>query len=209
MSRNKSPLAQFVHVERDLADQFGLHVDLLRKVRGNRLKRGTDWDLVKSFVCYNTAGRTQLMAILKISSVLPPGRSPRRLVRAGDGEIEVPDGVALFIGGADSAPNVRAALRTLSTEDLRDLLRQAGEDVPVSFTAKTYVEPKVGEIRTLQCVRTVMNDRIVIAFDGGTEVRVRVKTSKNFRPGMDVPAEFVDGSLWTFVGRLPRWPGKY
>lgn len=74
---------------------------------------------------------------------------------------------------------------------------------------KKFEPPKPGEIRTLVAVAKVRNVRILKARDHDRVAWVRVKDSKNFRPGMQLQAEFVSGEQWLLVGRCPRWNGKF
>jgi hypothetical protein len=57
--------------------------------------------------------------------------------------------------------------------------------------------------------RRTTNPHIVMASNGTLTVRVRVKTKQNFRPGMVVRCEHVQGDLYNLVGNCPRFPGKY
>lgn len=190
---------RFPHAERDLATQYGLAHEHLKALRAEHLKRGTDWELIKSVLCYSDLGRRKISLLLKISGDLPAPRRARRLVLPHGPEIEVPDGVGLFIGSADSAPNSTPG-------PIETVVALA---IYAAATQKKYVEPEPGEVRDLWCAGTVKNHKILRATDGGREAWIRVKDSKNFRSGMTVRAEYVSGSIWTFVGRLPRWPGKY
>lgn len=63
----------------------------------------------------------------------------------------------------------------------------------------------------LKIVRRPVNLRIVYAQlpNEGAIVRVRVKTSIKFVPGMTIEARQIEGDLYQHVGRLPRFRGKY
>lgn len=58
-----------------------------------------------------------------------------------------------------------------------------------------------------------LNKRILLCEFEGRPVRVRVRSSEKFVPGMKVPARRIPGGaedLWEFAGkRLPRGKGRY
>lgn len=161
---------RFPHVERELAEAYGLAPDALKQVR-HTLQRGAHWDLVKGLVCYNDAGRTALETALGIASQKNPPADPAPTPPTAQGP-------------ADSPPNTAAA-------------------------PKKFAQPAAGEVRTLVAVAKVRNRRILKARDQDRVAWVRVKDSKNFRPGMQLQAAFISGEQWELVGRCPRWNGKY
>jgi hypothetical protein len=60
--------------------------------------------------------------------------------------------------------------------------------------------------------RMVTNPRIVLAdTEDGEEVRVAVRSSKNFRPGMVVPVRAVDAAsgMYELARACPRYPGRW
>lgn len=85
----------------------------------------------------------------------------------------------------------------------------APNDPPPAPPPKKFVAPKAGEVRTLVAVAIVRNRRILKARDQDRVAWVRVRNSKNFRPGMELKARFVAGEQWDLEGRAPRWGGKY
>lgn len=58
-----------------------------------------------------------------------------------------------------------------------------------------------------------MNTKIVlckkIVAAGPVLERVRVQASANFLPGMKLTALHEQGTVWTLVGRCPRWRGRW
>jgi hypothetical protein len=40
-------------------------------------------------------------------------------------------------------------------------------------------------------------------------LRLRVHKTMNFVVGMEVTADWVEQDLWEFLGRCPRWRGKW
>jgi len=57
--------------------------------------------------------------------------------------------------------------------------------------------------------KVTRNPRILMATVDGREVRVRVRKSLNFVPGMPMDVIYEKNDLWAYVGRLPRWRGRY
>lgn len=83
------------------------------------------------------------------------------------------------------------------------------DGAPAEPVPKNYAAPAEGEERELVCSAVVRNRRILKAADQGNEAWVRVRNSKNFRPGMPLRARFLGGTQWQLVGRGPRWGGKF
>lgn len=82
------------------------------------------------------------------------------------------------------------------------------DSAPNNPPAKNFVAPAAGEVRTLVAVAKVRNRRILKARDQDRVAWVRVKDSKNFRPGMELQARYLAGEQWELVGRCPRFNGK-
>ena len=71
--------------------------------------------------------------------------------------------------------------------------------------------PRPGDVRDLVCVRTYpLNHRIIQARLGETLVRVRVRESAKFTPGMTgLRCRFVGADLWDLARPGPRAKGKW
>lgn len=69
------------------------------------------------------------------------------------------------------------------------------------------------DLAALVCVKLPRNRRILLArLAGGAPhalVRVRVKDSGKFTPGMELQARHLAADLYQFEGHAPRWTGKY
>ena len=77
-----------------------------------------------------------------------------------------------------------------------------------SLSSDELPEPVVvNESRTLKISKIPLNPNIVICDD----IRVRVRSNKNFLKGMELKARppAGDGRVWVMLGRCPRWRGKY
>jgi hypothetical protein len=177
---------RFPHAERDLAAAYGLASDRLKEVRtGQHLKRGEHWDLVKGLVCYNAAGKAALETALNIAS---EKNTPESAPGAGETPPSPVTPPEQPLSPPDSAPN---------------------DPPPEPPPAKNFVAPLPGEERTLVCIATVRNRHQLKARDEDRLAWVRVRDSKNFRPGMKFQARFLQGEQWELVGRCPRWGGKF
>lgn len=175
---------RYPHVERELAQAYGLAPDVLKEVRSAKLHRGAHWDLVKGLVCYNDEGRAALETALNITSEKNP---------------------------ADPAPSPAATEPPPSapTEPPPPPDSATNTPPPEPPEPKKFVAPLPGEVRTLVVLAKVRNHRILKARDQDRVAWVRVRDSKNFRPGMQLPAKFIAGEQWEFTGRCPRWLGKF
>jgi hypothetical protein len=185
---------RYPHVERDLAQAYGIAADAIKDVRSSQLHRGEHWDLVRGLVCYNEAGKGALEIALKITPEKNSIDPVTGMTRNPDGTLSgVPDAVDPVPTFAppkpDSAPNTPPPA--------------------AAEPSKKFAAPIAGEIRTLVAVAKVRNKRILKARDADRVAWVRVKDSKNFRPGMELQAAFVSGEQWELVGRCPRWNGKF
>jgi hypothetical protein len=168
---------RFSHIERELAEAYGLAPDALKAVRSAKLQRGTHWDLVKSLVTYSDLGKAAL---------------------------EVGLGIATEKNPADPAPPADPAAAAAPTPPDSAPNNPADPAAP-----KKFEPPKAGEVRTLVAVAKVRNRRMLKARDQDRVAWVRVKDSKNFRSGMELPARFISGEQWELEGRCPRWNGKF
>lgn len=185
---------RFPHVERELATTYGLAAAALKAVRDAHLTRPQHWDLVKGLVCYNDEGKAALEGALGIGAQKNPAANPAPPAAETP---PAPTGLrALF---ADAA-------QALGSGPAPD---SAPNDPPPTPTLKKFVAPKAGEVRILVAVAIVRNRRILKARDQDRVAWVRVRNSRNFRPGMELKARFVAGEQWDLEGRSPRWGGKY
>jgi hypothetical protein len=190
---------RYAHAERELAKTYGLAPDRLKEVRNGQLQRGDHWDLVKGLVCFNDAGKAALERALGITAEKnPPGEAPPASPPAAD-----PAPAAAPDSAPNTAPEPLGARRGMFV-DWNLVERVDGPDASKKFEA-----PKAGEVRTLVAVAKVRNRRILKARDQDRVAWVRVKDSKNFRPGMQLQATFLSGEHWELVGRCPRWNGKF
>lgn len=60
--------------------------------------------------------------------------------------------------------------------------------------------------------RLVLNPHLLLAnLEDGTEIRVRVRSSANFKPHMRIPVELRPGGgdVYTLTRKEPRFPGKW
>ena len=62
----------------------------------------------------------------------------------------------------------------------------------------------------LTVVSLPRNPRLVLARTlAGALVRVRVRSSEHFVPGMQLRAQQEAGDVWCLIGRCPRWKGRW
>jgi hypothetical protein len=73
--------------------------------------------------------------------------------------------------------------------------------VPVAKKERVPVEVRVKKVP--------MNPRIVVGLLDGVEVRVRVRDSRKFVPGMLMKCVGVDEGVFELVGRGPRFKGRW
>jgi hypothetical protein len=66
-----------------------------------------------------------------------------------------------------------------------------------------------GEVKNLRVHRRVLNQRIILAADGNAVVRVRVRNSENFLPGMLIPVRHIQGDLYELARACPRSRGRW
>ncbi|HVU38052.1 MAG TPA: hypothetical protein VHC95_06935 [Opitutales bacterium] len=87
---------------------------------------------------------------------------------------------------------------------------QATPRAEATAPPRLLVKPTAGPRRAqLTCLRTfTTNERILEATEAGsaTVLRVRVRSNKQFRPGMQFRAVHLDGTLWALDQDLPRSP---
>jgi hypothetical protein len=57
--------------------------------------------------------------------------------------------------------------------------------------------------------RNVRNTMIVMGNLKGERVRVRVRSNRNFIPGMEMPCRHLNTDLWELVGNCPRARGRW
>lgn len=107
----------------------------------------------------------------------------------------------------------------LSTDALNRLLAALGLPLVVQPPEKIAV-PSPDTVMALRMVPVAvvtfkvypartLNPHIILATDGKTLVRIRVKSKENFRGGMEVRCTHVQGDLYDLAGNCPRYPGKY
>lgn len=166
----------YLHVERDLAEKFGLSHDVVKDARAAHLQRGADWDLIKGLVTYSEAGRAKILRALgvqdePVAATTLPASDPAATA-------------------TDSAANIEPAA------------------TPGEKNAEN--QPAHGEVRELAFVKRVSNRRTVLARTaGGASAWVRVSDSSNFRPGMVLPARYLERDQWELARKAPRYPGKW
>lgn len=87
--------------------------------------------------------------------------------------------------------------------------------VPPEFaTASAAGQPEPAGPLSLRVTRLPLNNRILICTDGRRQnLRLKVRPSPNWRPGLEVPdchpIPSADGDFYEFAGRPPRWPGRW
>jgi len=66
-----------------------------------------------------------------------------------------------------------------------------------------------GQVIALRCLRRVLNPHILLATDGVAVMRVRVRHSENFMPGMSLPVRHIQGDLYELARPCPRSKGRW
>lgn len=69
--------------------------------------------------------------------------------------------------------------------------------------------PGPGPVVELTVLRRVLNPRILLATDGAGVLRVRVRDSANFMPGMRIPVRHIQGDLYELARPCPRSRGRW
>lgn len=83
-------------------------------------------------------------------------------------------------------------------------------DIVEASSASVYGPASAPQVEVLRVHSKPMNTRLLMATNAnGTVLRVRVRSSEKFMPGMQVQAANVQGDLYQHVGRLPRYRGRY
>lgn len=165
----------------------------LKKARLANLTKGPDWWLAESTVTYGTDGLKKLLLALGLNAA----------------DLAWPE--------PPTPPDVPPEPDRPASAALDPTAESAEADSATVAVAEVVVEKIVAEaapaLRELVVRKIAWNPSIVMAWDAATEreVRVRVRSNVNFRPGMVLRArapEQADG-LWFMEGNCPRWPGRY
>jgi len=180
-----------VYPEPMVARVTGVARVAIKRARAASLEKGPDWSLVDSVVTYGPDGLKKLLSALGLRAddlawPVPPG-PPRGGFEAGPLAAATREGSGDAVHGASPATVVAEAVAEAAAVE----------------TARALVE--------LVVLKNVFNPGLLIARHGATEVRVRVRSNVNFRPGMVLRARapIQAGGLWHMEGNCPRRPGHY
>jgi len=80
---------------------------------------------------------------------------------------------------------------------------------PVALLQKKTAPRLSKEVVTMKVAELYRNKRIIGARADGEVVRVRVRSSKNFVIGMEIPVVQVEENLWDLARACPRRRGKW
>jgi hypothetical protein len=67
----------------------------------------------------------------------------------------------------------------------------------------------IPDLSTLRVTKVVLNPRIILATDGTSILRVRVRNNSNFLPGMEIRARRLQADLYELQGPCPRRKGRW
>lgn len=175
-----------------LAEETGISRERLRELREEKLS-AADWRKgSRGQVVWEVSG------LLRAVEALPDLAS---VFEKFDSAAEAVDGVSGKIGGGADGNDANPAVLEVSVADGAEA---SGEAPLVAFARLVPVGAKVR--------RKFRNPKLVEAvLETGEIIRVKVRESKNFIPGMAIrvlPPK-VKGTPWRLEGRCPRWPGRF
>jgi hypothetical protein len=108
---------------------------------------------------------------------------------------------------AEAAEQIRGYLGATPSEKTAPAASQAQDSVTV--VDDQPAAPLPGPVLTLRVLRTVLNPHIILATDGHGILRVRVRSSANFLPNMEIPVRHVQGDLYELARPCPRARGRW
>jgi hypothetical protein len=175
--------------ESRLEGRWGVARETLREARRRVLREGQEWHTVANRVVLTREGLDKMAVALGIP-------------------VEVAD------SGSKTAPSAENGTESDSEQEDGTVSGGTAEkalsghllvgDGP--FTGAVAAQKEAAQLRVTRLVR---NPRIVLATDGESVLRLRVRDSAKYRPGMMVSARQVQGDLWEALGRGPRWVGRW
>jgi len=173
-------------LEAEAAQELGVSRETVRSLRAEHLFENDHWKKKGREIAYTASGVERLRGLVA------------RLL-SGEGQDSTPEKNGAPEASQAPIPGVVTA---------KDAVGQALAQV-LSAQSRAAEPPGPGEV-VATVTRQVPNKHLVMArlADGG-EIRVWVKTNKNFTPGMTLRATQRVGSLYDLVGNCPRFRGRF
>jgi len=167
--------------EERVAADMGISRPKIKEIREKELKEGRDWRMVRKMVTYTEDG------LKKIGGALS------KIVKDASGAV--------------------ASLAMPSAEEKQQGGHTAARDHGVKETTLCVIHLSRNP-GVLMCVkdcevRRLPDNRVDPKQKHGGLYRVRVRDNKKFMQGMTLTARHIEADRWEFVGRMPRWRGRW
>lgn len=165
--------------EEEVAKTLGVTRGEIKKLRAAHLQEGADWEV-----------------------------QGRDVVLTDDGLTRLQDAIArLKVKAAEKEQATQNELHAMYEEQSAQHVSKIMPEVLQGILQKVQENRKAEKMKVL---KTFRNPRIMeCATEEGKVVRVRVRSSENFLPGMELQAFHEQDDVYTFEGRCPRWRGKW
>ena len=192
-------------LERDLARDLGISLEEAKELRKRHLEAG-EFALGKKGWCLSLGGAEKIRRVLGVEKKGPEKKEGAGGFAAGDETEFRGQGRSQTEFGNEGKLGTRGdegASRELGDELAAVRAEVAVQELP--WSERPIVELFVKKVP--------QNVRILIATAdkdlAGPEVRVQVRSNANFCRKMGLKAKLERGSLYVFMGRLPRQRGRY
>ena len=173
--------------EQKMAAEMGVNRSALKALREEHLLEEVDFKKEGREIVLTPVGQERLLEALAKLDVQAEADAKKNAAAGG-------------LGGVRTAAQAMGGV-------LRGILAKTREtDAGAAKRGGVDADGRV----VLRVVRVYPNPRILLAKNSvGDEVRVRVRNSKNFQPGMELYARLDEGDIYNHEGRCPRFKGRW
>jgi hypothetical protein len=215
---------RYWHSEARVSQAMGVPHEELKEFRRQNLSREKDWTMSGGWCVYSPAavkkaalallpspdgpaiGDNTIAEILRKSAMhAGPSRQTADLREEAvppDGDNPPATGLTAQNEANGTPPPHPSRLQRI-VKGVTGLFDGSASEIPAD-----PAEPVPDEAE-LEFQQATKNRNIVFATYNGQQCRVRVRDSKNFRQGMKMPCEHIDGNLWKLTRRCPRRVGRW
>lgn len=175
---------EFVHKEQDIAAQLGVALAVLVEQRAKHLIRGKDFERLGNYITYTQGAKDAVLTLFQLPK--------------DGGTLDGQTAPAETPSSPEAGPTAPGVLTPTAEGGTTPQGQTPG---PIEQVRPDTVQAVVSAI--------YRNTRLLGATLGQQEIRVRVRNSRNFIRGMEIPVRHVRDDVYELARRAPRFRGRW